>query len=92
MKQTKQILLAFLIPFLPAVGLALLRDYFFRIGCFPSDEFPGRTVCDTPSTSFAIYALLIIGLFILSLLLPPVISWWALNNKRKQLKQKPIIE
>ena len=90
MSQTKQILLAFLIPFLPAVGLALSRDYFFRIGCFPSAELPGKIICDLPSTSFAMYALLIICLFILSLILPPFITWWALNSKRKKLKQNQL--
>jgi cbb3-type cytochrome oxidase subunit 3 len=85
MSQTKQILLAFLIPFLLAVALWLLRGQFFLIGCMPSPEFPGRVVCDTPSTALAMYGLLIIGLFVLSLILPPLITWWALNNKRKKI-------
>ena len=91
MKLTKQILIAFLLPFCSAVGLFLLRDRIFLIGCMPSPEVPGRIICDTPHIGFAIYALVIIGLFILSLLLPPFVSWRALHKKRKILKRNPII-
>jgi len=92
MSQTKQILLAFLVPFLPAVGLALFKNYYFTHGCLPSAEIPERLVCSQISKFEIGCILLIVSLFFLSLILPPFITWRALQKSRNRLEMKTIIE
>jgi hypothetical protein len=96
MNQTKQILLAFLIPFAFGVGLAFLGDSFFY-PCTTSVEMNGEIICFTYpeySTSLAetFYMFLVIGLFLTSLILPPFLTRRAYQNKRSRLEMKSITE
>lgn len=96
MSQTKQILLAFLIPFSLAVGLASLGDYFFPQSCMTA-EINGETVCfsyDERGWSFVegMYTFLVIGLFLASLILPPFITRRAYQSKRSELKATSVFK
>lgn len=94
MKQTKQILLAFLIPFSLAVALVVLEDYFFP-KCFWT-EIQEETVCIEKFGTFSLfgiaYGLLGIGSFLTSLFLPSFITGRAYKNRKNQLSAKLIIE
>jgi hypothetical protein len=92
MSQTKQILLAFLIPFILAVSLTFLTNFLFVPQC-PSETEVCFIISDE-SLSFTevIYKFLIIGLFLTSLILPPFITKRAYQNKRNKLEMKSIIE
>ena len=96
MNQTKQIVLAFLIPFSLAVGLALFANYFFpHGGCLPA-EVRGEVVCfsyhDYPQTSFAedAYTFLMIGLFLAALILPSFITRRTYQSKLGEINKKSI--
>jgi hypothetical protein len=95
MSQTKQILLAFLIPFILCISLAFLENYFFP-KCFYSAEIQRGTVCIDNYEAFSLieiaYGFLTIGLFLASLILPPFLTRRAYQSKLSKLKMKSIIE
>jgi hypothetical protein len=95
MNQPKQILLAFLIPFSLVVILVLLEDFFFPPVCTSWGEIQGEKICFEFHDESLIetgYGLLIIGLFMLSLILPPLITLRSYQGRRNQLKSSSIIE
>ena len=85
MTDKKQILIAFLIPFILAVSLSFLGDYILPDGCTSTFELKGKTVCleyhdETWIETF--YGLFILGLFILSLFLPLILFGRAYQRKK----------
>jgi hypothetical protein len=88
MTSKKQILLAFLIPFLPAISLAVFKNYYFTHGCVPSAEIPGSLVCSQISKFEIGCILLIIILFIISVILPPFITSRTYQKTLNRLKMK----
>jgi len=89
MKQTKQILLAFGIPFFLTVALAFLGDYVFPAVCTSSAVIEGREICfeyHDESLLETGYGLLILGLFILALVLPSFVTMRAYQNRRNKLE------
>lgn len=100
MSDTKQILLAFFIPLILAVSLALVGHFlFFPSDCSSTIEINPQEVCfgylfDDPDPFLAQkeYAAVILGLFVLSLTLPSFITMRAYQSRRNQLKTKSIIE
>ncbi len=96
MSLTKQILLAFSIPFILAVGLAFLGDYFFFPGCVSTFVIYGEMFCSSYSDRTSFYALfyviLVIGLFLASLILPPFLSRRVYQSRRNKLESGSIIK
>jgi hypothetical protein len=95
MKQTKQILAAFLIPFFLAAGSALLGEYIFPPVCTSSSEIQGEIVCFEFHNESLIetgYGLLILGLFFLSLILPPFLTRRTYQARRNKLEPASIFE
>jgi hypothetical protein len=92
MNQTKQILLAFLIPFGMSVGLVFFKKYYFTHGCVSSPEMPGYITCDAVSIFEMVIISLIVGLFFTSLILPPFLTKRSYQSKRNSLKTSLIIE
>jgi hypothetical protein len=92
MSQTKQILLAFLIPFILGVSLAFLGFYIFPLGCFTQTVIRGEIVCIGESWIEIVNTLLIWGLFVTSLILPPFLTKRAYQSKRSSLNTTSIIE
>jgi hypothetical protein len=95
MKQTKQILLAFLIPLFLAVGLLVARIYIFY----------GSNIFDTDAGAvFALYegygapleaeilGLLIWGMFILSFILPSFVMMRTYQSRKNKLEAASIFE
>ncbi len=101
MSQTKQILLAFLIPFILAVVLESFGRYFFPACRSSYTEIDAIVFClEYHSVPLPVdvslaekgYALLILSLFICSLILPPFITLRAYQNKKSEFKSSLIIE
>jgi len=96
MNQTKQIVLAFLIPFSLAVGLVALRDYFFPLSSCLTTEVRGEEGCFSYhySSSFTedAYKFLIISLFLASLILPAFITRQAYQSKLGEINSKTIFK
>ncbi|HVE58124.1 MAG TPA: hypothetical protein VNB22_14930 [Pyrinomonadaceae bacterium] len=94
MSQTKQILAAFLIPFILAAVLTLLYSYIFLVGC--SDASVKNEVCfsyaDAGSWTEFVYGCLIIVLFVLSITLPPLLTRRTYQTKKAEIELNSIIE
>ena len=95
MSDKKQILLAFFIPFFLAVGLKLFGQFFLEPECLGYIDNFGKKVCVEYHDSFTAegeYKLLILGLFVLSLIMPSFVMMRTYQSRRNQLKTKSIIE
>ena len=95
MTSYKKLLLIFLIPFVLSVGLALLGNYLFPPVCTSSAEIKGKLVCfdqlydDSWTREF--YGFLIICLFIVSVILPPLITWREYQSQKTERKLKSLV-
>ena len=97
MSDKKQILLAFLIPFILAVGLMVLRIFVFY-DPYDSWRCLSGGLCAPPyeeysiSKQLEIIGLLIVGLFILALFLPSFVMTRTYQNRKNKLESKSVIE
>ncbi|HEY8559836.1 MAG TPA: hypothetical protein VIL74_05490 [Pyrinomonadaceae bacterium] len=95
MSQTKQILLAFLIPLVLAIGLLFLR---FLVFYDPYDPWIRPANVAPPHEEYVlpeqleIIGLLIVGSLILSFVLPPFVMMRMYQSRKFQLKSKSITE
>jgi hypothetical protein len=90
MSQTRQILLAFLLPFILGVSSAFLGDRFFFLGCPYGFLIHGEMACsssgDSTSLTAQLYVFLIVGLFLASLILPPFLTRRVYQSKRNNIE------
>jgi hypothetical protein len=92
MSSLKQILPTFLIPFLLAVGLFVLGDYFFSPECNTKTEEICFGISDPPSTLAEIlYRFLVVGLFLASLILPPFLTMREYQASSRNKSESPSI-
>ena len=96
MTSKKQILLAFFIPLFLAIGLLLFYYSFLQPECSYTFIDNGKVICgyenyDVPIASEEC-ALLILGLFLLSLVLPSFVMMQTYQGRRNQLESPSIIE
>lgn len=97
MTSYKKLLIIFLIPFTLAINLMWIGDYFFQINCTSYTEINGDSVCfefhDKSALIRTGFRLLIGGLFFLSVVLPPLITWREYQNQKasRKLKSKVLI-
>lgn len=94
MTSYKKLLLIFLIPFVLAVSLAFLGDYFFPLRCYSFLKILVDLDClyySAPSLSESLYRLLVIGLFIIAVILPPLITWREYQKQKTERKSKSLI-
>jgi len=95
MSNTKQILIAFLIPLLLAISWAILGFLVFPSRCSSTIEVHGKEVCFEYHEKFLgdeEFALMFLGLIVLSFILPPFVIMRTYQSRRNQLKTKSIIE
>ncbi len=95
MSDKKQILLAFFIPLILAIGLLFLRIFVFYD---PSLEFRAKAqsisfceFCAIP-LEYEILNLLIVAIFILALILPSFVMMRTYQGRRNKLESPSIIE
>jgi len=97
MSQTKQILLAFFIPLLLAIGLLFLRIFVFYDSYDSWIACPNGGVCYAPYEEYSIpkqleiIVLLIVGLFILALILPSFVMMRTYQGRRNKLESPSIL-
>ena len=95
MSDKKQILLAFFIPLSLGIGLILIGYFFVGSECSDSAEYEGRRVCFEYRNASLIeqeYFLLVLGLFILSLVLPSFVTMRTYQGRRNKLESGSIIK
>lgn len=93
MTDKTQILLAFLSPLFLAVVFSLFAYFFLQPDCLSSFEYQGKRVCDNYHETFFAsgeYALITLGLIILSFILPFFVIWRT--RQFRKAKYEPIIK
>lgn len=93
MTDKRQILLAFLIPLSLAISLALFGHFFIETICTSTFKYQGKEICleyHEESLAETGYALLILGLFILSFILPFFLIWR--NKQTGENKVEPLLK
>lgn len=95
MSNKKQILQAFFIPLFLAIGFLFLRVFiFYDLSIFyksPEAAFAIRDGYGAP-IEMEVLGLLIWGMFILSLILPPFVMMRTFQNRRNKIESTSIIE
>ncbi len=95
MSNKKQMLLAFFIPLFLAIGLTLFGYFFLEPECLATFEYQGKTLCAEYRNTFIAeeeYKFFIVGLFILSLILPSFVMMRKYQSRRNKLESPSIIE
>lgn len=93
MNNKSQFLLAFLIPLFLATSLALFAYFFLIPKCVSTFEYQKNRVCDNYHDIFFAseeYALITLGLFILSFILPFFVIWR--KSQFRNAKYEPVIK
>jgi hypothetical protein len=94
MTNKKQLLLAFSIPLFLAIGLLLFESFFFESVCTSFKDREEKVCLEYHNESFAEtgYALLVLGLFILSFILPSFVMMRTYQGRLNKLESPSIIE
>ena len=96
MTNKKQILLAFFIPLFLAIVLLLLADSIFPAKCTTTFIKQGKEVCleyhEESSFTEMAYGLAVVGLFILSIILPSLKIMRTYQGRQNRLGSPSIFE
>ena len=93
MNDKKQLLLAFFMPLFRATGSVLFKDFFFETVCTSKFNYQGKEICleyHEESLVETGYALLTLGLFVLSFILPFFVMWR--EKQARENKVEPLIK